>query len=748
MTSAIVRPKTSARGLLTRGIAILALMAALPVAGAAERAMPSQVVSVSEWAGNVWRSALSGDAQGALHLMESLPVEHESEPVRALRQLVDRRNKHVEDAEATRVERAGKAREELAKAVEESHLLEALRSAVELHALTPASERAALLVSPAFTSLVREAEQKARDAERNGEWLDSQELFYRLHLLFEDDARYRPDVERVGRRLMMLRLYTPALLHKMRNDQRVREGEDPLPPFNAMGEDWRVKLEGVNRSMSIRALNTAHSAQVDGADMARMLLGGLNALRTMATTPDLSDAFPGLGNEASAQELVRVIDEEQRRISTRVGRASYFDLTTAIDNVLRANDRSVRMPEAAVLHEFANGAMETLDEFSGIIWPDELRRFQRNTQGRFIGVGIQISLDDAMRLTVVTPLEGTPAQRAGIRRGDVISEVDGESTLGISLNQAVDRITGEEGTMVRLTVEREGAEAPLGFDIRRAEIPVYSVKGWQRLGAREDEWDWFVDSENRIGYLRLTQFTENTTQEMLQAVNQMRRTGLNGLIMDLRFNPGGLLNEAVSVANLFVDDGVIVSQHDAAGVQTESQHARAGFARLDGIPVVVLVNEGSASASEIVAGCLQDYKKAILVGARTFGKGSVQNVYPLSGGRAALKLTTQYYHLPKGRLIHRRDGAAEWGVEPDVIVPMLPQQVSDAILLRMDADVMPLDENGQVAAKEGEERPDPTRLLTEGIDPQLETALLLIQSQSLARSTGHAMLTGIPARGS
>ena len=223
----------------------------------------------------------------------------------------------------------------------------------------------------------------------------------------------------------------------------------------------------------------------------------------------------------------------------------------------------------------------------------------------------------------------------------------------------------------------------------------------------------------------------------------MQGAGANALILDLRFNPGGLLREAVSIANRFVREGVIVSQHNAQGVQVDADRARPGMDTLRSMPVAVLINDGSASASEIVAGCLQDYAKtgainAVVVGVRTYGKGSVQNIYDLGRGEAILKLTERYYRLPGGRLIHRRDGQNVWGVEPDITVRMLPNQIGEALELRQTADIVEIDERG-VALNE-DKRPDPTRLLTEGIDTQLEVALLLLRTQTLGKSKGHAML--------
>lgn len=338
-----------------------------------------------------------------------------------------------------------------------------------------------------------------------------------------------------------------------------------------------------------------------------------------------------------------------------------------------------------------------------------------------------------MELKVVTPLSGTPAAQAGIRAGDIIRKIDGFDTLGIMLSQAVDKITGPNGTPVTLSIEREGHNDLIDFTLRRATIPIYASKGWDRSGPRETDWDYFIDREAGIGYIRLTQFNETTSAELREAVRQMRsrnRDDLKGLILDLRYNPGGLLSEAVAVANYFIDSsGNVVTQEDRRGQVIERQRLRRGRAELADVPLVVLINGGSASASEIVAGALQDYDRAIIVGDRSFGKGSVQNVYTLRGGNAAFKLTTHFYKLPNGRLIHRSPeiDRSQWGVVPDVVVEMLPDQVGDSLRLRQDADVIGLDENGRPIADA--ERPDPRDLLSEGIDPQLETALLLLRSK-------------------
>lgn len=730
---------------ISLAVAMGAAVIATGVAGQAT-ASPNSTKSFDDWASQVWADALSGRVQGDWSELANLPSSHGTIAEQEYASAIEQLNAHLAQGDATRAERIETARGELSESIESEDLFEALRSAVEIHTLS--RDKAKTLADPAIRSLISEADRLAHKAEDAGDWLDAHGYYYRLNLLFEEDARYKPDLERITKRLTMLRMYVPERLHDMRSAQREEDGEDPLPPYNDLGEDWHEKLAGVERSMVVRAINRADSGHVEDADMASLLISGLESVKTLATTSDLVEAFPGLANRKDVGEFLVEIDRLIDHLEGKAGRAGYFDLTQTLTKLENASKREVALPQQVLWHEFGNGAMESLDQFSAIIWPDELRRFQRSTQGRFTGVGIQISLDESLQLKVVTPLEGTPAHRAGVRPGDIIRTVDGESTLGITLSQAVDRITGKRGSRVVLGIEREGEEEVLDFELRRDVIPIYSIKGWKRHGAKEDDWDWFIDEENGIGYIRMTQFSEETTVEFDRAIEQMRAEGLNGLIFDLRFNPGGLLSEAVSISNRFVDNGLIVAQQDGSGVVRDSQRAIRGMATVTDIPVVVLINEGTASASEIVSGALQDYGKAIILGARSYGKGSVQNVYDVGRGMAALKLTTQYYSLPEGRLIHRRDGSKVWGIEPDVEVEMLPSQIGDALVLRQEADLFLLNDEAHNDDPEAAEKADPMRLLSEGVDTQLEAALVLIRSQTLPKEVARSDKAPTGAAGS
>lgn len=697
--------------------------AAQPVASA------SSSGALAHWAEGVWAGALAGGVEDPLKLLAGIP-EADEPGMADLRAAAERFEANVAKREASRAEALEKARKELAEHAEKGEVAKALRNAIEIRALL--RDKGEFLNSAPVQALASQALEKAKTAEAEGRWLDAHNLYNHLNALNDESRIYEPDLKRLGQRLVMLRLYTPERLHELRNQQRLAEGEKELPPFNKVGEDWRDKLAGIDRLMVIRAIQGAADMNVEKVKLGRLLIGGYGALRTMTTTTDLTRAFPTLEDASKRDEFIAYLDSTLAALRADENRPTINDLYGGVEKLLTVNARTVQIGESALLHEFGNGAIGELDEFSALIWPDELSQFQRTTEGKFVGVGIQITLNDALELKVVTPLDGTPAQRAGVRPGDLIRKIDGESTLGITLPQAVDRITGKPGTEVTLAVEREGCADLIELKMIRDDIPVYSVKGWERTGPHETDWSWFIDAPSRIGYLRLSQFTKDTGGEMRRALKAMKSEGLRGLILDLRFNPGGLLQEAVNVTSFFAEEGKVVTQEDGAGREVERQNLKAGQAMLAGVPTVVLVNGGSASASEIVSGALQDYKKAVILGERSFGKGSVQQVYSL-GPRAAFKLTVQYYRLPNGRLIHRRPGCETWGIEPDVTVEALPKQLSDALTLRQDADVIQFDESGKPIVKENTPLPDARKLITDGLDLQLEAAVLLLKSQTIAR---------------
>jgi carboxyl-terminal processing protease len=360
--------------------------------------------------------------------------------------------------------------------------------------------------------------------------------------------------------------------------------------------------------------------------------------------------------------------------------------------------------EQALFEGAARGMVAELDPYCTYVPPRLENEFSKDVQGRFGGIGIKIGMRNGI-LTVISPLEGTPAIRAGVLAGDSILKINGQSTDGIALDEAVERLTGEPGTAVTITVVHEGESTSVDITMTRAQIVVPTVAGVQRL--KDGHWDFMTDKNAHIGYVRLISFTKDTLPALDKTVEDLRRQGLRGLVLDLRFNPGGLLSSAVDVASRFIAKGVIVSTRGRDPGSVEQEVAR-GEGTYEAFPVVVLINRYSASAAEIVAGALQDHHRAVLVGERTFGKGSVQSVIELGSGRGTLKITTAEYYLPSGRSISRaeqtgravkepakperpKDGTkAEptWGVHPDIEVPFTDQENRQLLLLRRDADVI------------------------------------------------------------
>jgi len=699
-----------------------------------------------DWSSRIWAAGRGGDEAAFLTTLGALSREHGADAGTAIGGLAasgEQLRAHFAQRESDRSSRAAELQEELGKHLAEPEtdlmLAKSLRSVIELEMI--AIKKGETLADPRISPLIARALVAAHAAEARGEILTASELFVLLNALYEEPGTYLPDVERMNTRLSMLRLYAPRRLYDMRVERSKLVGEESkMAPYNPLGDDYTEKLKDIDQTMVLRAV--ARSVlHVEKPRLTDLLVGGLLNVRTLLTTADLDATFPTFADDAKSDVMLAFLDSEIQTLKRTPPISDVRDVNSLIDRMKRANNASVDVPTQVLLHEFGNGVMSPLDDYSVVIWPDEVRRFEKNTQGKFVGVGIQIEYDETSRIRVATPLEGTPAQRAGVHTGDVLMAVNGQNVYGLTLDQAVDVITGPAGTPVTLTMERKNpddAEAKpesIDFALTRSIINVITVKGWKRVNAREDGWDWFIDRENGIGYVRLLQFTDTTTDELSRAISDMQAVGLKGLVFDLRFNPGGLMDQAVKVARKFIAaEGEIVMSRNSAGVIENPERTRPAQAVLASTPVVMLINEGSASASEIVSGAVSCYSRTgdadvLLLGDRSFGKGSVQNVWRLTSA-SHLKLTVQYYMLPDKSIIHRRPGASTWGVEPDFTVDLLPKQMTDALTLRRDADIIPMNENGII---EGElaGRKNPDDLITKGTDLQLETALFLLKSRTL-----------------
>jgi carboxyl-terminal processing protease len=313
-----------------------------------------------------------------------------------------------------------------------------------------------------------------------------------------------------------------------------------------------------------------------------------------------------------------------------------------------------------------SGIIEVLDDpYTLYVPPAEEVEFNKELRGHYVGIGAEVNIIDDY-LTIVTPMDDSPALQAGVMAGDVVIEIEGESTYQLSIDECIDKLMGEPETKVTVRV-RHLDDAEEDLLITRREIVTPTVKGLRRDGA---EWDYCINEDLGLGYIRITQFNDETVDELREALLELTETGLGGLVLDLRDNPGGALSAAVRTSDLFLDSGDIVSYQPRHG-QSRSWSATAdeGF---EEFPLIILVNERSASASEIVAGALQENGRAVVLGTRTFGKGSVQEVQPLPYDNGTLKYTTAYYLLPSGRSIQRRTESTVWGVDPDpgMVVPM------------------------------------------------------------------------------
>jgi carboxyl-terminal processing protease len=405
------------------------------------------------------------------------------------------------------------------------------------------------------------------------------------------------------------------------------------------------------------------------------LLIGARVYLGAAQAPDKDSAYPSL-------ELFTYVMEKVRKDYVDGQNLKYQDLVYAA----------------------LKGMLNTLDPHSEFMEAEKFKELQNDTQGAFGGLGIVVSMKDNF-ITVVAPMEDSPGFKAGILPGDRIIKIDGKSTERMSLPDAVKNLRGEPGTDVKISILRPTSGRVKDYTLSRAIITVDMVKDIN--GKKE-----FPLGENKIGYVRLVQFGEKTSADLEAALRKLKDQGMQALVLDLRWNPGGLLDQAVDVCEKFLPRGdLVVTTEGRNPSQTSVRKSKGRGDELNNMPMVVLVNLGSASASEIVAGCLKDSKRAIILGEKTFGKGSVQSIIPLTDG-SALRLTTAKYYTPSHKVIH------EEGITPDIVVPLTDEQERDIQLKQAPGGVQSLDDK------------DRDRVLSSR-DPQLDRALDLLKGITL-----------------
>lgn len=550
-------------------------------------------------------------------------------------------------------------------------------------------------------TLVNDALLKAEEHRKANEWREAWYLYSELAEVFEREPRYQ-------------KLEREAATHLRLENMFKKKSH------------WREYVENATWADAKTALEYVEAYYVVPADFKRVCESGLEQLimltESQTARESEDESLKGLKSENDRDDFVVRVREnlEQVRAMPRVDRSECVKRFRRVVETI--NPQTLRLPEELIVTELLRGAFEPLDEFTTMIWPKETEEFEKHTRGDFIGVGISIIKNQLDEIEVVSPLEDTPAYAAGVQAGDIIAKVDGKPlTSDMSINSVVDIITGPKDTPVTLTIRRDGKE--IEFPLVRAKVKIQSVKGWRR--DKNETWNYWVDKENGIAYIRLASFQRNTAEDLVNALSELQAQGMKGLILDLRWNPGGLLDSAWQIASLFLKrgDGVVSTRGRIEDDDQRLDATRDG--PYMGLPLVVLADQNSASASEIVSGAIRDNKRGVVIGERTFGKFSVQNLMPLGSSRARLKLTTARYFLPSGVSLHREPTSETWGVEPNIRMPLVTKERIRASQLRREADLLgpPAPKKDQQAKKDeglaprflDDENPDDGGPLPEGV---------------------------------
>ncbi len=524
-----------------------------------------------------------------------------------------------------------------------------------------ADDADAFTEEPWVDKAAENAAQAAAEYEAKSKFYSAARIHVRLQELYPQDKEYRKALERCQDHIRLELTYEPDT-------------------------DWESSVVDITKDMAHDAFDKISTEYLREPDFKEAALGALRQVLLMVKTPKLAEVFKKLDDKEAVEEF-RVRVEARLKYAEAKESLAVQDLKAHFDRVLEINEEvSGLFPEAVLIREFTYGALQPLDKFSDMIWPADVMEFNKHTQGRFSGVGIQIRKNDGEPILVVSPLKDSPAYRAGVRPGDLITKINGKNASKYTITKAVREITGPVGTTVTLTMKRPGDEEDFDLKLERQEINVESIKGFDRDA--HDEWKYMIDPQQKIACVRLTNFTENSYDELKAVLSDLAKEGMRGLIFDLRDNPGGPLRSAVDVSGLFLPaNKPIVSTKDRNGspweVSSPSDDSHTDF------PMIILTSRYSASASEIVAGALQVHQRALVLGERTYGKGSVQQVLPLNHSRMAfLKLTTQLYYLPDGRCLHKDDDSLTWGVDPDVAGRIVPKERIKLYDLQLKRDIL------------------------------------------------------------
>ncbi len=604
---------------------------------------------------------------------------------------------------------------------EPNSLSEALAVVAKASEFADSEQKVSLLRDPFVAKLLQVSVDRSAVLEAAGKWIDAYaQHYYWLRAIDPNNHGYSDYVE--------------ELLDKASIAASFQDS--PC-------ETRKERYNGVEARMFKRAIEALDLHYVNSIDYAKMATAAVKRCGQLAEV--LAITFAGglesdNGHAFAAPEpakaaawaaaLAGLRDEVEASIQG-FGKDEFLAM---MDKALLLNDATVALPQRPLIAHFAEAALATLDPYTVMVWPRQVADFEKLMMNEFTGIGVEISKPQGL-LTIASLLPDTPAYRAGLDAGDVIEAVDSIPTKDMSLTCAVRKITGPKGTAVVLGVRRRGGDKAEDISITRDRIIVPTIRGWQRT--ETGDWLYVIDETNRIGYVRITSFSGETAVDLEDALRGLEANSLKGLILDLRFNTGGLLDSAVRIVDKFIADGLIVRTQPRASMIPAFEYAHNGRTHPD-YPLVILINSGSASASEIVAGALADerYTRAVLVGDRTHGKGSVQGITSYPGGGAQLKYTMAYYHLPSGQRVKSRDEVEkvkrdDWGVGPNVDLKLNTNELREMLDIQRDNDVL-------VQAGRGDHSADFKKHTIEETlqsDPQLAAGLLVVKTKLIETGT-------------